>query len=593
MVRARYIRWTITRRKDIEANLSILHASLFQLTREGTRINWPSNATATNPGGSSSETSGPGNLVDNSLTTTWVDYFVNATPGLSGPVTGRSIIVIDAGTAIEFNGYQWGTGDQNAGGDPLSWTVEFSDDGINWTIASSVSELVPNLRLVRTRNFYITQRTTTTVAPGISTTTAAPQATVSPGTSSPESAISPDGLVEFSRRQFIKDYRKGSGDAIASDTFFVRNRSNEIPVTLTFQTSPAITINPAIFTLSPGQRRDVTAQYSRISIDGLPLGVTRVGLNVRVTSETAVVPGTPTTTAAPTLPPPPPPTLSPTTAAPGESTTVPPGTPTTAGPVVNPCDTRPQPGTPTTMRITSSTNNSLTMDWSPVDTRQDRFELQVSINGGPWQGLANINSAIFSYTHTGLTAGISYSYRVRACNACGCSAWSGVATRSIITTTTTVAVCYNQTVTMTRSARTATNSLGEPDTLAIQGQCSDPGPFDLYYVDSNNRVYHDSSCQRLVNGGLAQPVAFGTGTGQYYLVASGIISGPFACSSVTAPTTQAPTTQAPTTPTTQAPTGGGGTGPAPDTGDIDDLDTIDDDGSARIDEDPFGSGFGY
>ncbi|KAF1722098.1 wall associated protein [Pseudoxanthomonas wuyuanensis] len=75
---------------------------------------------------------------------------------------------------------------------------------------------------------------------------------------------------------------------------------------------------------------------------------------------------------------------------------------------------------PTPVASTPNTTGSIAVTWSAVAT-SDRYELDERPAGGAWVTVHN--GPLTSKTLTGRTAG-TYEYRLRACNAAGCSAYS-------------------------------------------------------------------------------------------------------------------------------------------------------------------------
>ena len=104
--------------------------------------------TVTNPSGSSPVNETPPNLVDNNLTTKWLDLnFVT-----NGNV---STIVFQFSGAKTFTGYRWATANDFESRDPKSWTLAGSNNGSTWTTLSTVS----NFSATATRQTYQTPQT--------------------------------------------------------------------------------------------------------------------------------------------------------------------------------------------------------------------------------------------------------------------------------------------------------------------------------------------------------------------------------------------------------------------------------------------------
>jgi hypothetical protein len=78
-------------------------------------------ATATNPGGNSPAGEPPANAVDGVLTSKWLDF-------------NKAPLVLDFGAPVEADGYRFGTANDEPARDPISWTLEGSDDNETWTL---------------------------------------------------------------------------------------------------------------------------------------------------------------------------------------------------------------------------------------------------------------------------------------------------------------------------------------------------------------------------------------------------------------------------------------------------------------------------
>ena len=87
------------------------------------------------------------------------------------------------------------------------------------------------------------------------------------------------------------------------------------------------------------------------------------------------------------------------------------------------------PGAPTGLTASASGQNRIDVSWSAVTATPavSRYELQVSDDGiSGWTDLGGGSLTAISYPHTGLAAGTTKHYRVRAHNSNGAGAWSAV-----------------------------------------------------------------------------------------------------------------------------------------------------------------------
>jgi hypothetical protein len=86
------------------------------------------------------------------------------------------------------------------------------------------------------------------------------------------------------------------------------------------------------------------------------------------------------------------------------------------------------PNAPTNLTATAVASNQINLVWNDNSNDENRFEIERSINGGTtWSPVTSVSANIKTYNNTNLTGGITYSYRVRAGNVQGVSAWSNIA----------------------------------------------------------------------------------------------------------------------------------------------------------------------
>ncbi len=118
----RYVRWNIT----VNSGGVDIQTQEFQLLSGGTPLNWDPAVVVTN-NKPNPATEGPQNLVDGNSATKWLAY------------AATCIVDIDNVNGIIFDEYRFMTGSDAAQRDPDSWTLEVSNDGITWTVVSTVS----------------------------------------------------------------------------------------------------------------------------------------------------------------------------------------------------------------------------------------------------------------------------------------------------------------------------------------------------------------------------------------------------------------------------------------------------------------------
>ena len=85
------------------------------------------------------------------------------------------------------------------------------------------------------------------------------------------------------------------------------------------------------------------------------------------------------------------------------------------------------PAAPTGLTALATSSSSIRLGWTDRSSNEDRFEVEESRNGKSFRRVASVNPNTTSLTRFGLRAGTTYSYRVRACNSAGCSAYTNVA----------------------------------------------------------------------------------------------------------------------------------------------------------------------
>ena len=95
---------------------------------------------------------------------------------------------------------------------------------------------------------------------------------------------------------------------------------------------------------------------------------------------------------------------------------------TTAGPVSATAliDLTGHPTSPATLAATSTTAKTVNLTWGDTSINNDSFAIQYKRNGTAiWNTAGVVGANATSYTHTGLTTGQTYEYRVWAVNAAG------------------------------------------------------------------------------------------------------------------------------------------------------------------------------
>lgn len=87
----------------------------------------------------------------------------------------------------------------------------------------------------------------------------------------------------------------------------------------------------------------------------------------------------------------------------------------------------PTPSAPSTLTAAAQAKRRIQLNWTDNANNESGFRIERSANGGAWTQVATLKANATSWTQSSLTAGVTYSYRVRAYNAAGNSPYSNVA----------------------------------------------------------------------------------------------------------------------------------------------------------------------
>ncbi|MEQ1758998.1 MAG: fibronectin type III domain-containing protein, partial [Vicinamibacterales bacterium] len=82
------------------------------------------------------------------------------------------------------------------------------------------------------------------------------------------------------------------------------------------------------------------------------------------------------------------------------------------------------PVAPSGLTATAPTNSAVLLTWTDNATTEASYKVERSVAGGPYTVIALLGPDVISYTDTAVTAEVSYSYRVRAANVGGNSAYA-------------------------------------------------------------------------------------------------------------------------------------------------------------------------
>lgn len=143
---ARFVRWTVKQRRGatVAFGNSIQVADL-ELMLGANPVAWPSGTVATNPGGSNPGNEQASNLVDANAATKVLDFNFSSSPS---SLTGTSVLLIDAGVPVAFDGVRYRTANDAPERDPLGWTIETAPDSAGpWTVRATVTNAaIPTAR---------------------------------------------------------------------------------------------------------------------------------------------------------------------------------------------------------------------------------------------------------------------------------------------------------------------------------------------------------------------------------------------------------------------------------------------------------------
>jgi len=90
------------------------------------------------------------------------------------------------------------------------------------------------------------------------------------------------------------------------------------------------------------------------------------------------------------------------------------------------------PNAPTSLTATAQKKLRIQLAWKDNANNETGFKVERSVGGVTWTEIATLGANVTSYSSTGLTAGTTYSYRVRAYNAAGNSAYSNTASAKAV-----------------------------------------------------------------------------------------------------------------------------------------------------------------
>ena len=137
-VEFRYFRFTPTELRNTNGANSVQIAEI-QFFQSGALL---TGATATNPGGDNPGNESPAEAVDNNPDTKWLNF------------NKFNPLIVDFGTSVQSDAYSLTTANDAEERDPVSWTLDGSNDLLNWSpLDTREGEAVPTERFTETPKF--------------------------------------------------------------------------------------------------------------------------------------------------------------------------------------------------------------------------------------------------------------------------------------------------------------------------------------------------------------------------------------------------------------------------------------------------------
>jgi hypothetical protein len=82
------------------------------------------------------------------------------------------------------------------------------------------------------------------------------------------------------------------------------------------------------------------------------------------------------------------------------------------------------PSVPTGLGATAASSSAINLNWADQSNNETGFKIERAVGTGAFSQVATVGANVTTYANSGLTASTSYSYRVRATNSVGDSAYS-------------------------------------------------------------------------------------------------------------------------------------------------------------------------
>ena len=187
------------------------------------------------------------------------------------------------------------------------------------------------------------------------------------------------------------------------------------------------------------------------------------------------------------------------------------------------------PVAPSNLTASAVSSSQINLRWQDNSSNETEFRIQRKTGaGGTWGQIATVGANSTTYANTGLAANMTYYYRVRACNAAGCSAWSNEASATTGSLPDLVVTKLNLLVATAKPG----GRIRVSDKVKNQGTKAVGGSTTRYYLSSNSMKGPEDTLLSprkgvgsLVPGGQSSEYAIyvnipqGTTPGQYFLFA--------------------------------------------------------------------------
>ena len=150
------------------------------------------------------------------------------------------------------------------------------------------------------------------------------------------------------------------------------------------------------------------------------------------------------------------------------------------------------PAAPDGLTATVSTS-AVALNWTDNSSNETTFEVERAAAGAGFTPLAILSANTSSYSDTSTSAGTSYEYRVRACNAAGCSAYSNVASATTPAAVPTAPTALVGTVTGSDVELTWTDNSSNETAFEVERATTGGSFTTLAALGANTSSYTDNS----------------------------------------------------------------------------------------------------